>query len=187
MRNRVNAVIASASVVVAACAQPSTDQGELARVHWLSGIKSIVQSGDFSDYQRVAKALNLTLIAQPPVEVKDVDGKISGESFDVKIIPTKGVSDKGKIDFYYRVYTPNDRSYRRAIVTARKVGLSECIALSDIYETFGRGRKMAYPDSGYYAANYHFNGSNIIDLSFTFDAVDAKCLSQIAIFQNRWK
>ncbi|ABO59005.1 hypothetical protein LA345_33965 [Burkholderia vietnamiensis] len=134
--------------------------------------KTSQEAADFIDYYFGGGAL--TLVA-------------ARWTYTGKLHENQGDPDKGKIDFYYRVYTPNDRSYRRAIVTARKVGLSECIALSDIYETFGRGRKMAYPDSGYYAVNYHFNGSNIIDLSFTFDAVDAKCLSQIAIFQNRWK
>ncbi|NML31467.1 hypothetical protein [Paraburkholderia antibiotica] len=175
------------SVAMAACAQPPSDQREFAHVQWLPAIKAIIQSGDLADHRSVATQLNLILVAKEPVPVTDLDGKITGESIDVETVPPAKSFDNGKIRFRYGVYIPNDHSYRRAILIVRNIGLSECITVPDIYETFGYVRQTTYAHSANRTAGYHFKAANTIDLYFTFADEHTKCAEEVAIFQNRWK
>jgi hypothetical protein len=187
MRNIAIAAIAFVSAAITGCAQPSTDQRELARVRWLSGIEKIIQSGDLANYQNVATQLNLTLEAKGPIQAKDVDGKITGENIDVDTVPPADLYVKGRIRFHYGIYIPNDKSYRRAILIAHNIESSECVTASDIYKTFGYVRGTTYPHSTYYSIDYHFNGGNPIDLYLTFNNINDKCAEEISIFQNRWR
>jgi hypothetical protein len=187
---RVITIAVTAVILVGAtsagCVQMPAEN-ELAHVHWLAGIKEIIQSNDLSDYRNVGEKFNLTLNAKNPVPVREIDGAIAGEGFNVDTIPIADAYDNNKIRFYYRIYTPADKSYRRAILIVHNVGLSECITVSDIYRAFGYVRGATYAHSSYYSIDYHFKGGNAIDLSLTFDSVDEECVREIAIFQNRWK
>jgi hypothetical protein len=133
----------------------------------------------------VATQLNLELSAKRPFQVKDVDGNITGENFDVETVPASDEREKNSIAFYYRIYTPNDQSYRMAMLTVRNVGIGQRVTAPDIYSTFGYVRGTKYSHSTTYSFDYHFKGRNVIDLYFTFDSVSDKCAREIAIFQNR--
>jgi hypothetical protein len=191
MRNMAIAAKAIALIVVSTagvgCAQLSADQTELAKVHWIIGLKEIILAGDFSNYTNVAKQLNLDLAAKSPIPVKNVDGAITGESFDVDTVPPANEENRKKIQFYYGVYTPSDRSYRRAILMINNLSLYECLTESDIFRTFGQIRRTTYAHSPNYSIDYHFKGDNDIDLLFRFENSSEKCADQINVFQNRRK
>jgi hypothetical protein len=172
---------------VAGCAQPPTNQRELAQVHWLSGIKEIIKSGDLADYPDVAAQLNLKLSAKPPFQVKDADGNVTGNSFDIQAVSTQGGREKDADGFHYGIYTPNDRSYQKAMLSVRSAALGKCITESDIYGTFGYARKKTYPHLTTYTIDYNFERRNTFDLYLTFDGVGNKCASEIEFFQNRWR
>jgi hypothetical protein len=185
MRNIPIAVMAFVSVAISGCAQPTADQRELARAHWLSGVKEIIRSGDLADYHNVATQLNLDLSAAPPFQAKDVDGNVTGNNFEVETVPAADRWATTNIRFHYGIYIPNDQSYQRAILTARNFAAGACITASDIYSNFGYAQGKKYPHSTTYSFDYHFKGRNVIDLYFTFDSVSDKCAREIAIFQNR--
>ncbi|SIT48644.1 exported hypothetical protein [Paraburkholderia ribeironis] len=187
MRKIIIAAAAFISAAISACAQPSADQRELARVHWLPAIKEIVRSGDLADYENVARQLNLILEAKGPIPAKDVDGNITGENIDVDTVPPANSPGKDKIRFHYGIYIPGDLSYKRAILTVRDISLSECITESDVYRTFGQVRRTTYAHSPNYSIDHHFEGANNINLVFRFERDVAKCATEIDIFQNRWR
>ncbi|MFM0639744.1 hypothetical protein PQQ63_23935 [Paraburkholderia metrosideri] len=187
MRKMAIAAMAFFFAAITGCAQPPTDQRELARVQWLSGIKEIIKSDDLADYHNVATQLNLQLSARHPFQVKDVDGNVTGNSFDVETVPVADKREKNDIEFYYGIYTPNDQSYQRAMLSVRNVTLGECVTESDIYSAFGYVRGKTYPHSTTYSIDYHFEGRNSIDLYLTFNSINDKCAREITVFQNRWK
>jgi hypothetical protein len=187
MRKIIVTAVASFSAVLSACAQPSADQRELARVHWLPAIKEIIVSGDLADYQYVAKQFNLTLESKPPMPVRNLDEKVVGESFDIEMIPPANFYDNGKIGFHYGIYEPNEKSYKRAILTVRNIEFGECVTESNIQEIFGVGKRTGYPKAGQHSVDFSFKGDNLIDLYFIFSDVKTKCAQEISIFQNRWK